>query len=227
MLTLPRAGWGTIGAAAAAAASFAVGGLLMTWKLSRHPAVSFRYESIVPDSKILNLCTRIAVPNAMQRFGTSLGYVCLASMINTLGPVSAAANTIANTVKPAFYIPGWGIQAAAAILAGNTCGARDEEKLHMLQQSIIPLETVLMMISGSLLFLGAEPLVSLLSSETDVRHLGTTVLQMAAISEPVFGIPTVLEGIMLGMGGLLCPLFSTSLPCGASEFWEPGSAFLF
>ena len=61
----------------------------------------------------------------LQRFGTSLGYVAFAAMINALGDTSTAAHTIANTVESLFYIPGWGMQTAAATLAGNAMGARD------------------------------------------------------------------------------------------------------
>ena len=53
------------------------------------------------------------------------GYVVFASMINSLGETSAAAHTIANTVESGFYIPGWGMQTAAATLAGNALGAKD------------------------------------------------------------------------------------------------------
>ena len=61
----------------------------------------------------------MALPNALQRFGTSLGYVAFASMINSLGEISTAAHTIANTVESAFYIPGYGMMTASATLAGN------------------------------------------------------------------------------------------------------------
>ena len=49
-------------------------------------------------------------------------------MINSLGEGSTAAHTIANTVESAFYIPGYGMQTAAATLAGNAYGANDEKR---------------------------------------------------------------------------------------------------
>ncbi len=66
--------------------------------------------------QILQPCMKVAFPNMLQRFGTSLGYVAFAAMINSLGEVSTAAHTIANTVESAFYIPGYGMQTAAAML---------------------------------------------------------------------------------------------------------------
>ena len=61
--------------------------------------------SLRPDPAILRPCLKIAVPNMLQRFATSLGYVFFAAMINSIGEVATAAHTIANTVESAFYIP--------------------------------------------------------------------------------------------------------------------------
>ena len=52
-----------------------------------------------------------------------------ASMINSLGEISTAAHTIANTVESAFYIPGYGMMTAAATLSGNSLGANDQQKM--------------------------------------------------------------------------------------------------
>ena len=88
----------------------------MLW---RHQDISPRGQRLRPDPAVLKPCLRVAFPNMLQRFATSLGYVAFASMINALGETATAAHTIANTVESAFYIPGWGMQTAAATLAGN------------------------------------------------------------------------------------------------------------
>ena len=121
-VTVYGAGWGVIGAAAASAAAFTIGGAYITAVLWKHPRVSPKGRSLKPDGEILRPCLKVAFPNMLQRFGTSLGYVAFASMINSLGEVATAAHTIANAVESAFYIPGYGMQTAAATLAGNAYG---------------------------------------------------------------------------------------------------------
>ena len=101
-LIMPGAGLGVIGAAVASAIAFTVGGIYITIVLWRHPLVSPCGQSFRPDFEILKPCLKVAFPNMLQRFGTSLGYVAFASMINSLGAVAAAAHTIANTVESAF-----------------------------------------------------------------------------------------------------------------------------
>ena len=204
-VTMPGAGLGVEGAAWASAISFTYGGAAMIRALWKHPAVSPRHQRFRPDREILKPCFRVAVPNLAQRFATSFGYVVFASMINSLGGISTAAHTIANTVESAFYIPGWGMQTAAATLSGNAYGAKDHDRLKRLGSTILPLEVGLMILSGGLLFLFAEPLVRLFSREESVIRLGTTVLRMVAVSEPFYGVPIVVEGLMQGVGKTTAP----------------------
>ena len=209
--TVPGAGMGVTGAAAASAIAFSVGGVCITVALWRHPVISPRGQSLKPDMAILRPCLKVALPNALQRFGTSLGYVAFASMINSIGDVATAAHTIANTVESAFYIPGYGMQTAAATLAGNALGARDNKRIRDLARMIIFMEVGLMLLSGSLLFVFAPNMMGLFSKDTGVILLGATVLRMVAVSEPFYGVSIIIEGMMQGMGNTLMPfVFSIS-----------------
>ena len=202
---MPGAGWGAIGAGIASAISFAVGGIIITVKLFRHKFISPLGSSIRPDMSVLRPCLKVALPNCLQRFGTSLGYVVFAAMINSLGDISTAAHTIANTVESAFYIPGFGMQTAAATLAGNAWGAGDTKKIKDLTKMIIPIEVALMVLSGGALFLFAPSMMRLFSKEAQVILLGATVLRMVAISEPFYGVSIIIEGMMQGMGNTVIP----------------------
>ncbi len=205
---LPGAGMGVIGAAVASAIAYAVGGICITVALWRHREISPRGCSFRPDRQILIPCFRVAIPNACQRFGTSLGYVVFAAMVNSLGGVATAAHTIANTVESAFYIPGYGMQSAAATLAGNAYGANNEERIRALSRMILAMEILLMILSGGLLFLFAPNLMTLFSKEEEVILLGSIVLRMVALSEPFYGVSIVVEGMMQGMGKTVMPLVS-------------------
>lgn len=197
---IPGLGLGVIGAAIASAIAFTVGGIYITVVLWKHPMVSPKGQSLKPDMNILRPCLKVAFPNMLQRFGTSLGYVAFASMINSLGEISTAAHTIANTVESAFYIPGYGMMTAAATLAGNAYGAKDKQKMNDLANMFIPLEMVSMAISGGFLFVLAPSLMSIFSKSPDVINLGVTVLRMVALSEPFFGYSIIVEGFMQGVG---------------------------
>ena len=162
--------------------------------------ISPRKMSFRPQWDILQPCLKVALPNMCQRFGTSLGYVVFASLINSVGEVATAAHTIANTVESLFYIPAFGMQTAAATLAGNAYGAKDNEKMKNLSRMFIPIEVTLMFITGSALFVVAPIFMGFFSDNPEVIALGAAVLRMVAISEPFYGFLIIVEGFMLGVG---------------------------
>lgn len=203
--TMPGAGLGVIGAAIASAVAFTIGGIYITRALWKHPVITPKGRPLTLDMDILKPCLKVALPNMLQRFGTSLGYVAFASMVNSLGEISTAAHTIANTVESLFYIPAYGMQTAAATLSGNALGANDDEKMKELTRLMIKIEFALMFVSGSLLFLLAPNMMHIFSKDTDVISLGATVLRMVAVSEPIYGVAVIIEGIMLGVGETVTP----------------------
>ena len=199
------AGLGVVGAAAATALSFVLGGILLLRALWRHKEISPRGYPLKPDKAVLLPCLKIAVPAVLQRFATSLGYVIFASLINSLGEVSTAAHTVANTVESAFYVPGYGMMAAAATLTGECIGARDRERLKKISTAVLVLETGLMLVSGALLFAFAPAMASLFSRDEQVVRLAAAVLRMVALSEPFYGVTIVLEGSLQGAGNTRVP----------------------
>lgn len=202
-VTMPGAGMGVIGAAVGTAVASTVGGLLMTVALWRHPQLSPRGQSLKPDPEILRPCMRLAIPSALQRFGTSFGYVAFASVINSLGTISAAAHSIANTAESAFYIPAYGIMTAAATLSGQAYGMKDQEYMEEITRVLLMIEFSMMLVSGALLFILAPRLMAVFTPDQGVIALGTTVLRMVAVSEPLYGVAIVLEGIFQGVGDIM------------------------
>ncbi len=193
-------GMDTAGAAVGSVVAFAYCGILMTYKLYKSPVISPRGLSIKPDVETLKPCLKIALPAVAQRFVTSFGYVAFSAIINSLDKIATATHTIANTAESAFYIPGYGMQAAAATLAGRTVGEGDKDKMRSLTRMLILIETLVMCLSGALLFMGAERIMRIFTADADVIKMGTTVLRMVALSEPIYGIAIIIEGIFHGVG---------------------------
>ena len=200
------AGWGVAGAAAASAVSYAAAGIFITISLWRHPALSPRGLPLHADFAVLRPWSRVALPLMAQQLTMCMGYIVFAAMINALGEISAAAHTIANTVESAFYIPGFGMQTAAATLSGTAVGAQDRDRLRALGHTIRAVEVALMLVSGGLLFAFAPVMVRLFTRSAEAIALGSTVLRMVACSEPFYGVSIVTEGMLQGAGQTRIPL---------------------
>ncbi len=211
---MPGADMGVTGAAIGTAVGYAVSGAAMTVALWRHPAISPRGQSLKPDWTIMKPCLKVALPAALQRFGTSFGYVAFASLVNALGTVSTAAHSIANTAESAFYIPAYGIQTAAATLSGNANGMKDSRYMKAVTRTLLILEPSLMAVSGATLFLLAPRLMALFTPDPEVIRLGSAVLRMVAVTEPLYGIAVVLEGIFMGVGDTMYAFY-----CNIAGMW--------
>lgn len=48
-------------------------------------------------------------------------------------------------------------------------------------------------------------MIRLFSSDDQIISLGSTVLRMVAVSEPFYGVPIVIEGMMQGVGKTVTP----------------------
>lgn len=205
--SLYGAGLGVTGAAIAAAISYCVSGTLMFAALYRNKLVSPRGEKISLDKPIMNKCIGIGFPVALERVGICLGYVVFSSLVTKLGTVALAAHSIAITAEQAFYIPGYGMQASAATLVGNAVGEKDEVKLRNVAVTTIWIAVAVMTLTGTLLFLFPDSMMSIFTQDPTVISSGAAVLRIVAVSEPMFGALVIFEGIFNGLGDTKVPFF--------------------
>ena len=63
-----------------------------------------------------------------------------------------------------------------------------------------------MFAAGILLFLYAPQLMGFFTPDAEVIRLGTAVLRIVAVSEPIYGVLVILEGVCNGMGDTKAPV---------------------
>ena len=208
-LPLWGAGWGVRGAAIATALSFVLGGTLMTLAVRREPALGLKGQRLRYDPDVMGQCIRVGAPVGAQSIASGLGHVVFTSLVARLGTVSMAAHAIALTAEQAFYIPGYGMQAAAATLAGFSIGEKNEKKLRQYTAAIMVMAAAVMTALGLLLFLFPQMLMGLFTKDGEVIRMGSSALWIVAVSEPFFAILIILDGVFHGIGDTKAPfLFS-------------------
>lgn len=200
------AGLGVSGSAIAAAIAYCVSGSLMFLALYKNKIISPKGEKIKLDKPIMKRCIRVGFPVTIERVVTCLGHVVFASLVTRLGTIAFAAHSIALTAEEAFYIPGYGIQTAASTLAGNALGERNEKKLHDISVTIMGITVTIMIITGAILFMFPEAMMSIFINDPEVVKIGSSVLRIVAISEPMFGALIILEGVFNGIGDTKTPV---------------------
>lgn len=205
------AGLGVIGSAIATAISYCISGILMFVALYKNKLVSPKGEKIKLHPEIMKRCVNVGFPVTLERTITCLGQVVFSSLVTGLGTIAFAAHSIALTAEEAFYIPGYGMQSSTSTLVGNALGEKDEKKFHETSITIMGIAVVIMTITGGLLFLFPEFIMSIFINDTEVIKDGASVLRLVAVSEPLFGALIILEGIFNGIGDTKTPVFISIL----------------
>ena len=203
--TMLGAGWGVEGAAVATAISYVAGGAAMFIALYRNAMISPRGLSLRLDRAAMAPCLRIGLPVAMQRMASCMGQVVFSALVTSLGTVALATHSLAITAEQAFYIPGYGMQAAASTLAGQSLGEGDEKKLRRVSLLITLMATGVMAVAGAVLFAIPAQMMGLFTNDPAVIAGGVTVLRIVAVSEPIFGMSIILEGVFNGVGDTKAP----------------------
>ncbi len=205
-LTIPGAGLGISGAAIATAVSYVVGGTLMFLVFYyRKRDISPRGMKFRLDWDVMRQCITVSIPNALERMTTCLGQMVFTSMVAGLGTIPLAAHSIAITAEQAFYIPGYGFQTAANMLAGQTLGERDEKKLDSISLTITLFAVGIMTLTACFLFLFPEVMMKLFTKDEQVIALGASVLRIVSVSEPFFAVSIITEGVFNGVGDTKAP----------------------
>lgn len=204
-LSLPGAGLGVVGAALGSAIAYCVGGILMFLAYYRNPLLCPRGCPLRLKKPLALRCLRIGIPVALERISACLGQVVFISLVARLGTLALATHSIAITAEQAFYIPGYGMQAAASTMAGNALGAGDQQQFSTVTRMIVSITVGLMVITGGLLFAFPGFMMSIFSPDAEVIAGGVVVLRIVAVSEPLFGAVIIFEGLFNGIGDTKAP----------------------
>jgi Na+-driven multidrug efflux pump len=124
-------------------------------------------------------------------------------IIAPLGTVSVAAHSFAITAEGLCYMPGYGIQSAAATLVGQSVGAGRKDLTHRLGWIITGLSMVIMTLSAAILYVTAPLILGIMTPDAEVVTLAASVLRIVIFVEPLFGASIVATGVFQGAGNTL------------------------
>lgn len=191
---------GVIGAGVGSAISFTVSGALMLCEYRKNEWLSFSKSMATPDKKVIKLCLKTAYPVFLTHSVNCMGYVVFAALVSSMGTTVFAAHSIAVSAEQIFYIAGYGFRSATSTMIGISIGERNESKFRSVQKNSILITVVMMILSGTVLYFVASPLMDIFTNSENVVAIGAKMLRLVAFSEPFFGLMIVLEGIYYGLG---------------------------
>lgn len=191
---------GVIGAGIGSTISFTVSGILMFCEYRKSEWLNFDKAMMSPDKNTIKMCLKTAYPVFLTHSVNCMGYVVFAALVSSMGTTVFAAHSIAVSAEQIFYIAGYGFRSATSTMIGISIGERNKNKFRSVQKNSIVITVVMMILSGTVLYFVAFPLMDVFTSSENVAVLGAKMLRLVAFSEPFFGLMIVLEGIYYGLG---------------------------
>lgn len=191
---------GVTGAAIATAISYILSGTLMFAAYRHNTLLRTDLRRFKPEKTIIKEATSVSLPVLGTGTASCLGYVVFASLVASMGNTVFAAHSIAVTAETFFYISGYGLRTAASAMTGMSLGERDGVKFETVCRLSTAMTLIMMTVSGAVLYLAAQPLMSFFIKSEEAVTLGAQMLRLVALSEPFYGLMIVTEGIFYGLG---------------------------
>ncbi len=164
------------------------------------------------DPKILKSVLKVGVPTGVQMIVISLAEIALLSLVNGYGSDATAAYGAVNQVVAYVQFPAISIAITASILGAQAIGAGRVDQLGAIARTGLFMNLVL---TGTLVLLGylfSRHLMGAFITSAPVIDVAQTLLHIMLWSTVVFGMASVLSGIMRASGSVLVPT-AISIAC--------------
>ncbi len=210
-VTVWGANLGVIGAGLGTAISTVIGGILMVIGVYTNKVVSPKGVKPTLDFNIIKQFVKVGIPVLLTRLTSSSGRVIFTGLVTRLGTVSFTAHTLAFTAESMVYIPCVGMMSAIATLSGNAKGENDLQKLNKLTTLASAMVSVVMLMLSILLYAFAENIISIFTQDSEVIAIGTNLLRIVSLNEPIFAVSVVLESVFNGIGDTKSPFIASTV----------------
>lgn len=199
---------GVTGAAWGAAVSRIVGALLLLgalWRSGRLVGARLWLERAAIRSLL-----RIGLPSMAEQVVLSLGLLAYGLITLRLGTTVYAAQRVALTLISLAWMPAFGYGTATTALVGQAIGAVDAARARLLARAAAGRAIAWMSGLAIFCFAFASPLVSLFTTDPEVRRESAAGLRVMCLGQPFWGLGQVYAGALRGAGDTRFPMWATS-----------------
>lgn len=205
--TCPGFGLGVLGAAIGTFSAWLVGliSLLVYMSSGRSELRLVFNDVLMPDSRVIKKAVIIGLPIGMERVVSCGAQIMSTVIVAPLGTIAIASNAFGITIESLCYMPGFGIADAATTLVGQSMGAGRNDLIRRFSYITLGLGVAVMSLLATVMYVFAPELMTLMSPDTMVQHLTSSVLRLEAFAEPLFAASIVCYGIFVGTGNTIIP----------------------
>jgi len=212
----PIPAFGLTGAAMATTTGRGIGVCYQLYHLFNGKAlIKIRRKHFKLDWPIIKSVVSIASPGTLQFIIGSCSWIVLARLIAETGHSAASAGyQTAIRIVIFFILPAWGMSNAAATLVGQNLGANQPERAAASVMKTAKYNAVFMGLVSIIFLAAAEPIISVFTSQPDVKVIAVQALRIITTGYVFYGVGMVMTSAFNGAGDTWTPTW-INLAC----FW--------
>ena len=217
LLFVKEFGWGIEGAALATLISYMVAcslGAIYIMKFNKD--IDLHLRDLKPDFKVSLQQIKLGIPVSLQFTMTSIGSMCLQSVVNSFGKEIVAGFTAAARVENLTNLPMSALGVATQTFVGQNYGSGNYERIIKNVKKIFLLNIVVSVFMSVTLYTIGEPMVKLFMDEINPEMLAGAKRYILAIAQCYSGVAVlfVMRNTLQGLGFT----YSNSI-AGVGEFF--------
>jgi len=204
-------GLGIIGAATGAVIATGVNLALKLWAIKRYsgrPFDVFEFRFTVSREKLVQIC-KWGIPVAIESMTFTFLFMVVSRLIADFGIEAIAAHRVGYQVEALSFMVGGGFAMAFGSFVGQNFGAKKWSRLR----SGYKVSTIVMGIYGVIitvvLFVFADPLVSIFLNSANEIRMGGDYLRIIALTQLLFCMEGVAVGSFRGRGLTMKPTIAS------------------
>lgn len=196
-------GWGIEGAALATLISYGAActlGAIYIMKVNKN--VEIHLKDLRPDLRISINQIKLGIPVSLQFTMTSIGSMCLQSVVNSFGKEIVAGFTAAARVENLTNLPMSALGVATQTFVGQNYGNKNYERIIRSVKKMFLLNLAVSVLMSLILYTIGEPMVKLFMDEINTEMLLGAKRYILAISQCYSGVAVlfVMRNTLQGLG---------------------------
>ncbi|MBI3995139.1 MAG: MATE family efflux transporter [Nitrospirae bacterium] len=196
---------GLVGAAIAIGVSEGIGTLILLGVLYRRGTIHAGRFNLTVLKEVIRIGLPVFGDRALQQAGQTL-YL---KMIMLYGTTAYAAHQVGLSIEALSFMPGYGLSIAVTTAVGQSLGANQRDRAHLVNSEANRFAVMLMAGMGFVFFFFPYLLLRLFTDDLEVIRLGTQFLKTVALLQVPLAITMVLSGSLKGAGDTRYLLFTT------------------
>jgi putative MATE family efflux protein len=162
-----------------------------------------------PDIHMISRLIKVGVPASVMGLGKAFADLALTWFMIPFGTVAIAANNIIGRLEMFINNPSFSLGLGSGVITGQTLGAHKLGKASKSGGIAVAVAEIFILFCSIFLFVWAENIIRLFSTEPDLVNLGSTFLRIAIAGYLGMTLVYVLQNCISGSGNTLPPMVIT------------------